>query len=41
MTEAPETVYLLELSLDGVKADGKFHRLKSEGASQRRGRKGA
>ena len=28
MTEAPETVYLLELSLDGVKADGKFHRLK-------------
>ena len=28
LTEAPEIVYLLELSLDGVKADGKFHRLK-------------
>jgi VWFA-related protein len=28
LTEAPEIVYLLELSLDGVKADGTFHRLK-------------
>jgi hypothetical protein len=28
LTEAPEIVYLLELSLDGVKADGRFHRLK-------------
>lgn len=28
LTEAPEVVYLLELQLDGVKADGSFHRLK-------------
>ncbi|MDR3677394.1 MAG: VWA domain-containing protein, partial [Acidobacteriota bacterium] len=28
LTEAPAVVYVLELSLDGVKADGKFHRLK-------------
>ncbi len=28
LTEAPESVYLLELSLDGIKADGSYHRLK-------------
>jgi VWFA-related protein len=28
LTEAPEVVYVLELSLDGVKADGSLHRLK-------------
>jgi len=28
LTEAPEVVYLLELSLDNVKPDGSFHRLK-------------
>jgi VWFA-related protein len=28
LAHAPETVYLLELSLDGVKADGKYHDLK-------------
>jgi VWFA-related protein len=28
LTEAPEVVYLLELSLDGVKPDGAYHRLK-------------
>jgi VWFA-related protein len=28
VTEAPEVVYLLDLSLDGVKADGTNHRLK-------------
>ena len=28
LAEAPETVYLLELSLDNVKPDGAFHRLK-------------
>jgi VWFA-related protein len=27
LTEAPEIVYVLELSLDGVKADGSYHRL--------------
>ena len=27
LTEAPESVYLLELSLDNVKPDGKYHRL--------------
>jgi VWFA-related protein len=28
LTEAPEVVYLLELSLDNVKPDGSYHRLK-------------
>ncbi len=28
VAEAPEVVYLLELSLDGVKADGAYHKLK-------------
>ena len=28
LIETPEIAYLLEVSLDGVKADGKFHRLK-------------
>jgi len=28
LIEAPELVYVLELSLDGVKADGSYHRLK-------------
>jgi VWFA-related protein len=28
VAEAPELVYLLELSLDGVKADGAYHKLK-------------
>lgn len=28
LTEAPEVVYLLEMSLDGVKEDGTSHRLK-------------
>jgi VWFA-related protein len=28
LTEAPEVVYVLELSLDGVKQDGTYHRLK-------------
>jgi VWFA-related protein len=28
MTEEPECVYLIELSLDGVKANGSYHRLK-------------
>jgi VWFA-related protein len=28
LTDAPEVVYVLELSLDGVKADGSYHRLK-------------
>ena len=28
LTEPPEALYLLEISLDGVKADGKYHRLK-------------
>ena len=28
LTETPETVYLLELSLEGVKSDGTYHRLK-------------
>ena len=28
LTEAPEVVYVLELSLDGVKPDGSYHRLK-------------
>jgi len=28
MTEEPEYIYLLELSLNGVKADGSYHRLK-------------
>jgi VWFA-related protein len=28
LTEAPEVVYLLELSLDSVKPDGAYHRLK-------------
>jgi VWFA-related protein len=28
VTEAPAVVYLLELSLDGVKADGAYHKLK-------------
>jgi VWFA-related protein len=28
LTEAPECVYVLELSLDGVKPDGTYHRLK-------------
>ncbi len=28
LTEAPERVYVLELSLDGVKPDGLYHRLK-------------
>jgi VWFA-related protein len=27
LTEAPEVVYVLELSLDGVKSDGTYHRL--------------
>ena len=27
LTEAPETLYVLELSLDNVKPDGKYHRL--------------
>jgi VWFA-related protein len=27
LTEAPEIVYVLELSLDGVKSDGTYHRL--------------
>jgi VWFA-related protein len=27
LTEAPESVYLLEFSLDNVKSDGKYHRL--------------
>jgi VWFA-related protein len=28
LTDAPEAVYVLELSLDGVKPDGSYHRLK-------------
>jgi len=28
LTEAPETAYLLEISLDNVKMDGSYHRLK-------------
>src|SRR5271165_7098396 len=28
LTDAPEVVYVLELSLDGVKPDGSYHRLK-------------
>ena len=28
VTEAPEVVYVLELSLDGVKPDGAYHRVK-------------
>jgi VWFA-related protein len=28
LTAAPECVYLLELSLDGVKQNGSYHRLK-------------
>ena len=28
LTDAPETVYLLELSLDNIKMDGSYHRLK-------------
>jgi VWFA-related protein len=28
LTDAPEVVYVLELSLDGVKQDGSYHRLK-------------
>jgi VWFA-related protein len=28
LTEAPEIVYILELSLDGIKPDGNYHRLK-------------
>ncbi len=28
LTEAPECIYLLELGLDGVKQNGKYHRLK-------------
>ena len=30
ITQAPEVVYMLELPLDGVKANGSFHRLKVE-----------
>ena len=28
LTETPEVVYVLELSLDGVKQDGTYHHLK-------------
>jgi len=28
LTDAPEVVYVLELSLDGVKPDGSYHRVK-------------
>ena len=28
LTEAPEVVYLIELSLDNIKPDGTLHRLK-------------
>ena len=28
LTSVPEVVYLLELPLDNIKADGSFHRLK-------------
>lgn len=28
LTEAPECIYVLELSLDGVKQNGTFHKLK-------------
>ena len=28
LTDAPETVYVLELSLDNIKLDGSYHRLK-------------
>jgi len=28
LTETPETIYVLELSLDGVKPDSSYHRLK-------------
>ena len=27
MTDAPEVMYILELSLDGVKPDGAYHRV--------------
>lgn len=30
LTDAPEVVYVLELSLDGVKPDGSYHRIKVE-----------
>ena len=30
ITQAPEVVYMLELPLEGVKANGSFHRLKVE-----------
>ena len=28
LTDAPEVIYLLELSIDGVKPDGSYHHLK-------------